>query len=216
MLMNFNPLVKLLLFVPQGEDLSFFYFQFPSSPVHQRRNQKSWRIHISGKSMYSLYCSQIPTEFLRWMSIHYGSTYHNCHTELLCDLLGQHHCKDHSQLYSLCNTKRRHQIQFLRVRRHQGLSMKRGSFMGPPGFNCWTSVAPAFQSWLADEYSSCFISVTNLDLYVRWFESLCPPPTGRGHFGGGHIIFDADPIGVGVSVGVGATLSCLHEPEGGF
>ena len=39
------------------------YFQFPSSPVHQRRNQKSWRIHISGKSMYSLYCSQFHTEF---------------------------------------------------------------------------------------------------------------------------------------------------------
>ena len=61
------------------------YFQFPSSPVNQRRNQKSWRIHISGKSMYSLYCSQFHTEFLQWMSIHYGSTYHNCHTELLCD-----------------------------------------------------------------------------------------------------------------------------------
>ena len=59
--------------------------QFPSSPVHQRRNQKSWRIHNSDKSMYSLYCSQFHTEFLQWMSIHYGSTYHNCHTELLCD-----------------------------------------------------------------------------------------------------------------------------------
>ena len=78
----------------------FSYFQCPSSPVHQRRNQRSWRIHISGKSMYSLYCSQFNTEFLQWMSIHYGSTYHNCHTELLCDPLGQHHCKDHSQLYS--------------------------------------------------------------------------------------------------------------------
>ena len=29
------------------------------------------------------------------------------------------------------------------------------------GFNCWTSVAPAFQSWFAVEYSSCFISVMN-------------------------------------------------------
>ena len=94
------------------------YFQFPNSPVHQRRNQKSWRIHISGKSMYSLYCSQFHTEFLQWMSIHYGSTYHNCHTELLCDPLEQHHCKDHSQLYSLYNTKLHHQIQFLRVRCH--------------------------------------------------------------------------------------------------
>ena len=27
--------------------------------------------------------------------------------------------------------------------------------------------------------------------------------------GGGHIVFDADPVGVGVSVGV--TLSCLHD-----
>ena len=56
----------------------------------------------------------------------YGSTYHNCHTELLCDPLGQHHCKDHSQLYSLYNTNLRHQIQFLRFRCHQGLSIKRG------------------------------------------------------------------------------------------
>ena len=31
--------------------------------------------------------------------------------------------------------------------------------------------------------------------------------------GGGHIIFDADPVGVGVSVivSVGVTLSCLHD-----
>ena len=108
------------------------YFQFPSSPVHQRRNQKSWRIHISGKSMYCLYCSQFHTEFLQWMSIHYGCTYHNCHTELLCDPLEQHHCKDHSQLYSLYSTKLHHQIQFLRVRCQQGLSMKRGSVFRIP------------------------------------------------------------------------------------
>ena len=134
MLMNFNPPIKLLLFVPQGEDLSFFsfvrgetYFQFPSSPVHQRRNQKKWRIHISGKSMYSLYCSQFHTEFLQWMKIHYG--YHNCHTELHCDPLGQHHCKDHSQLYSLYNTKLRHQIQFLRVRCHQGWAWSVEAFL---------------------------------------------------------------------------------------
>ena len=88
--------------------------------------------HISGKSMYSLYCSQFHTEFLQWMSIHYGSTYHTCHTELLCDPLEQHHCKDHSQLYSLYNTKLHHQIQFLRVRCHQGLSMKRGSIFRIP------------------------------------------------------------------------------------
>ena len=45
---------------------------------------------------------------------------------------------------------------------------------GPPEFNCWTSVAPAFQTWFAVEYMylSCFISVMNLDLYVRCFDSL--------------------------------------------
>ena len=29
--------------------------------------------------------------------------------------------------------------------------------------------------------------------------------------GGGHIIFGANPVGVGVSVGVSVTLSCLHD-----
>ena len=121
MLMNFNPLIKLLLFVPQGGDLSFFSFlrgtnsfsvsKFTCSP---KKESEKLRIHISGKSMYSLNCSQFHTEFLQWMSIHYGSTYHNCHTELLCDPLGQHHCKDHSQVYSFYKTKLRHQIQFFR------------------------------------------------------------------------------------------------------
>ena len=48
---------------------------------------------------------------------------------MLCDSLEQHHCKDHSQLYSLVQ---RHQIQFLRIRCHQGLSMKRGSVFRIP------------------------------------------------------------------------------------
>ena len=39
---------------------------------------------------------------------------------------------DHSQLYSSNNTKLRHQIQFLRVRRHQVLSMKRGNVFRIP------------------------------------------------------------------------------------
>ena len=34
------------------------------------------------------------------------------------------------------------------------------------------------------------------------------PPIERGR---GHIVFGADPVGVGVSVCVGATLSCLHD-----
>ena len=138
MLMNFNPLIKLLLFVPQGEDLSFFSFvrgtnlfsvpKFTCSPKKESeklKNSHFGQIHVQ-------FCSQFHTEFLQWMSIHYGSTYHNCHTELLYDPLGQHHCKGHSQLYSLYNTKLRHQIQFLRVRCHQGLSMKRGSVFRIP------------------------------------------------------------------------------------
>ena len=48
------------------------------------------------------------------------------------------------------------------------------------GFNCWTSVAPAFQSWFAIEYSSCFIPVMNLDLYVRCFDSLMSRGPSRG------------------------------------
>ena len=48
---------------------------------------------------------------------------------------------------------------------------------GPPGFNCWTSVAPAFQSWFAVEYSSCLM---NLDLYVRCFYSLMSRGPSRG------------------------------------
>ena len=59
-----------------------------------------------------------------------------------------------------------------------GLMICLGS--GPSGFNCWTSVAPAFQSWFAVEYSSCFISVMNLDLYVRCFDSLMSKDPSRG------------------------------------
>ena len=34
--------------------------------------------------------------------------------------------------------------------------------------------------WFAVEYSSCFISVTNLDLYVRCFDSLMGRGPSRG------------------------------------
>ena len=43
------------------------------------------------------------------------------------------------------------------------------TWSSPSGLNCWTSVAPAFQSWFAVQYSTSFISVMNLDLYVRCF-----------------------------------------------
>ena len=32
--------------------------------------------------------------------------------------------------------------------------------------------------------------------------------------GGGHIVFGMDRVGVGVSVGVSVTLSCLHDISG--
>ena len=45
-------------------------------------------------------------------------------------------------------------------------------------FNCLTYVAPA--TGLAVKYSSCFISVMNLDLYVHCFESLMSSSPSRG------------------------------------
>ena len=53
---------------------------------------------------------------------------------------------------------------------------------GPPGFTCWTSVAPESRSRFGVEYSFCFISVMNLYLhvYVRWFDSLMNRGPSRG------------------------------------
>ena len=50
----------------------------------------------------------------------------------------------------------------------------------PPGFNCWTYFAPAFQSWFTVAYSSCFISVMNLDWYVCGFDWLISRDPSRG------------------------------------
>ena len=47
-----------------------------------------------------------------------------------------------------------------------------GSTVGP--------VAPAFQSWFAPEYSSCFISVMSLDLSVCSFDSFMSSGPLRG------------------------------------
>ena len=135
MLMNFNPLIKVLLFVPQGEDLSFFSFvrgtnlfsvsKFTCSPKKESeklKNSHFGQIHVQFVLLTVSCWVSVMNEHSLWIHI----------SQLLCDPLGQHHCKDHSQLYSLCNTKLRHQIQFLRVRRHQGLSMKRGSVFRIP------------------------------------------------------------------------------------
>ena len=115
MLMNFNLLIKLLLFVPQDEDLAFFSLLkgtdlFSVSKFTCSQKKESEKL----KNSHSFYFSQFHSEFLQWMSIHYGSTYHNCHTKLLCDHFGQCHCIDHRKLYSLKNTKLRHQIQLFK------------------------------------------------------------------------------------------------------
>ena len=86
------------------------YFDFPSLTYHQKKkkkkkNRKSWKIHILGKSKYSLYFAKFHIEILWWKSIHCEPTSHNCHTELPCDLSEQHSCIIHSQLCNLCNTK---------------------------------------------------------------------------------------------------------------
>ena len=56
------------------------------------------------------------------------------------------------------------------------------SLVGPTGVQLLDFVAPAFQSWFAVEYSSCFISVMNLDLhvYVHCFDSSMNRGPSRG------------------------------------
>ena len=81
------------------------YFDFLSLTAHQKKNRKSWKSHILGKSRYSLYFPKFHTEIPWWKSIHCEPTSHNCHTELPCDLSEQHRCIIHSLLCSLCNTK---------------------------------------------------------------------------------------------------------------
>ena len=119
MLTNFSPPIKLFLLVPNEDNPVFFSFvrgsnlfwfsKFNCSSKKKKKNQKSWKSHILGKSRYSLYFQKFHTEILRWKSILCEPTSHSCHTELPCDLLGQHHYIIHSQLCSLCNTK----IRFL-------------------------------------------------------------------------------------------------------
>ena len=55
------------------------------------------------------------------------------------------------------NYKRRHELETPNIESVWALMICLWS--SPPGFNCWTSIAPAFQNWLGVEYLSCFISV---------------------------------------------------------
>ena len=98
-------------------------------------------------------------------------------------------CEISSCLFNLIVKK----LNALRYGMHRFAKVKRDTYpaymirswfhdhsLGPLEFNCWTSVASAFHSWFAVEYSSCFISVINLDLYVRCFDSLLSRSPSRG------------------------------------
>ena len=54
------------------------------------------------------------------------------------------------------------------------------SLVGPNGAQLLDFCYPAFQSWFAVEYSSCCISLMNLNLYVRCFDSLMSRSPSRG------------------------------------
>ena len=53
------------------------------------------------------------------------------------------------------------------------------SLVGPTGVQLLDFCCSGM-SWFAVEYSSCFISVVNLDLYVRCFDSLMSRNPSRG------------------------------------
>ena len=108
------------------------YFDFLSLTDHQKKDRKSWKIHILGKSRYSLYFANFHTEILWWKSIHCDPTSHNCHTELPCNLSEQHCYIIHNQLCSLCNTKIHFLIPILTVHCLQDWRMMRESAFHSP------------------------------------------------------------------------------------
>ena len=131
--------------MPSAEDPVFFSFVRRSNlfwfskfkwsskkKKKKKKNWKSWKIHILGKSRYSLYFAKFHTEILWWKSIRCEPTSHNCHTELPCDLSEQHRCIIHSQLCSLCNTKIHFLIPILTVHCLQVWRMMRESAFHSP------------------------------------------------------------------------------------
>ena len=82
MLMNFNPLIKLLLFVPQGEDLSFFSFvrgtnlfsvsKFTCSPKKESeklKNSHFGQIHVQFVLFTISYWVSAMNEHSLWMLV---------------------------------------------------------------------------------------------------------------------------------------------------
>ena len=108
------------------------YFDFLSLTDHQKRNRKSWKIHMLSKSGYNLCFAKFHTEIQWWKSIHCEPTCHNCHTELPYDLSEQHRCIIRSQLCSLCNIKIHFLIPILTVHCLQVWHMMRESVSHSP------------------------------------------------------------------------------------
>ena len=99
--------------------LSFLYTLYEQVSGNGKSSEVAIQLSIFNSWISKIYSAM--NEHSLWFHISQLS-----HWTAVCHL-GQCHCKDHSQLYSLKNTKLRHQIQFLRGRRHQVLSMERGS-----------------------------------------------------------------------------------------
>ena len=136
MLMNFNPLIKLLLFVQQGEDLFFFSFvrgtnlfsvsKFTCSPKKESeklKNSHFGQIHVQFVLFTVSYWVSAMNKHSLWIHISQLShrtalwPFRTASLQRPQSVVTTVSC-NHSQLYSLYNTKLHHQIQFLRVRCH--------------------------------------------------------------------------------------------------
>ena len=58
------------------------------------------------------------------------------------------------------------ELRFWQITNDHAQGIAFGLSSGPPACSCWTSVPQRFIVGLVVEYSSCFISVLNLDLYI--------------------------------------------------
>ena len=132
--------------------------------------------------MYCLYCSQFHTEFPAmnehslWIHISQLS-----HWTALWPFRTEH-WKDHSQLYSLYDTKLRHQIQFLRVRCHQGLSMKRG--------RVFVLLAAASKTYIGSVlfWTSAYTDAKKASRVTFWFRDLSRQNHLVPFFLAGHLV----------------------------
>ena len=94
-----------------------------SCTEYQRKNQRSWALHILGISRCSLYFPKFHIHRVKCMNIHYVSTFHMSHIALPYDHSRLRGCTVRSPLWNLRNTKYQFPIQFFRMPRCQVLNM---------------------------------------------------------------------------------------------